>query len=212
MTDSVAAIEAPGLTVALVAADAMDKSASVRVLQAELNDLGGVCMKIAGPVADVAFALQVGASVVEGMGARAPAAMLTRPSEEAMAKGILSNQEHSPLIDQPVVFEPAAGARAAKGKTDMDQKQPPAIGLIETQGFAAVIEAIDTACKAANVSVVGKEKLGGGFITVIIEGDIAAVEAAVAAGREKVGELGKLIAAHVISRPSAAILSLLPRG
>jgi microcompartment protein CcmL/EutN len=86
-----------------------------------------------------------------------------------------------------------------------------AIGLIETQGFTAVMEAIDTACKAASVEVIGKEKLGGGYITVIIKGDVAAVKAAIEAGKEKVGTLGKLIAAHVIPRPSTAVLSLLPK-
>ena len=77
-----------------------------------------------------------------------------------------------------------------------------AIGLIETQGFTAVMEAIDTACKAANVEVIGKEKLGGGYITVIIKGDVAAVKAAIEAGQQKVDGLGKLIAAHVIARPA----------
>jgi microcompartment protein CcmL/EutN len=83
--------------------------------------------------------------------------------------------------------------------------------MIETQGFTAVIEAIDTACKAANVEVLGKEKLGGGYVTILLKGDVAAVKAAVDAGRAKVDGLGKLIAAHVIARPSTAVLSLLPK-
>jgi microcompartment protein CcmL/EutN len=87
-----------------------------------------------------------------------------------------------------------------------------AIGMIETQGFAAVIEAIDSACKAANVEVIGKEKTGGGYVTVLIKGDVGAVKAAIAAGKEKVPPLGKLVAAHVIPRPSAAVMSILPRG
>ena len=86
-----------------------------------------------------------------------------------------------------------------------------ALGLIETQGFTAVFEAIDSACKAANVEVVCKEKLGGGYITVVIKGDVAAVKAAVDAGKQKVEGLGKLIAAHVIARPSSAVLNLLPK-
>jgi microcompartment protein CcmL/EutN len=86
-----------------------------------------------------------------------------------------------------------------------------ALGLIETQGFTAVFEAIDSACKAANVEVVAKEKLGGGYITVVIKGDVAAVKAAVDAGKSKVEGLGKLIAAHVIARPSAAVMTLLPK-
>ena len=85
-----------------------------------------------------------------------------------------------------------------------------ALGFIETQGFTAVFEAIDQACKAANVEVVGKEKLGGGYVTVIIRGDVAAVKAAVEAGQQNVESLGKLIAVHVIARPSANVLSLLP--
>ena len=92
----------------------------------------------------------------------------------------------------------------------MAKTTPFAIGLIETQGFTAVIEAIDTACKAADVEVIGKEKLGGGYVTILIKGDVAAVKVAVEAGQAKVGDLGNLIAAHVIARPSPAVLSLLP--
>ncbi len=85
------------------------------------------------------------------------------------------------------------------------------MGFIETQGFTAVFEAIDTACKAANVEVVGKEKLGGGYIAVIIRGELSAVRAAIEAGRHRVEGLGKLIAAHVVARPSPSVLALLPK-
>jgi len=64
--------------------------------------------------------------------------------------------------------------------------------------------------KTANVEVVAREKLGGGYITVVIKGDVAAVRSAVEAGSAKVNALGKLIAAHVIASPSQAVLSLLP--
>jgi microcompartment protein CcmL/EutN len=86
-----------------------------------------------------------------------------------------------------------------------------ALGFIETQGFTAVFEAIDAACKAASVEVVGKEKLGGGYVTVVIRGELSAVTAAVETGKTKVGELGKLIAAHVVARPSPSVLALLPK-
>ena len=65
----------------------------------------------------------------------------------------------------------------------MANENPFALGFIETQGFTAVFEAIDTACKAANVEVVGKEKLGGGYVTVVVKGDLAAVTAAIEAGK-----------------------------
>ena len=93
----------------------------------------------------------------------------------------------------------------------MNTENPTALGFIETQGFTAVFEAIDTACKAASVEVVGKEKLGGGYVTVVIQGQLSAVTAAVETGRQKVEGLGKLIAAHVIARPSDAVLKLLPK-
>ena len=73
-----------------------------------------------------------------------------------------------------------------------------ALGFIETQGFTAVFNAIDQACKAANVEVIGKEKLGGGYVTVVIKGDVAAVKAAVEAGEAEVAKLGNLIAAYVV--------------
>ncbi len=92
----------------------------------------------------------------------------------------------------------------------MNEQSNFAVGLIETQGFTAVFEAIDTAVKTANVEVLAREKLGGGYITVVIKGDVAAVRAAVEAGSAKVGSLGRLVAAHVIANPSQAVLSLLP--
>jgi microcompartment protein CcmL/EutN len=61
------------------------------------------------------------------------------------------------------------------------------------------------------VEVLGKEKLGGGYVTVIIKGDVAAVKAAIDSGKQKVEGLGKLIAAHVIPRPSASVIALLPK-
>lgn len=94
----------------------------------------------------------------------------------------------------------------------MAMQAPFAVGLIETQGFTAVFEAIDTAVKTADVEVLAREKLGGGYITVLIKGDVAAVRAAVEAGKAKVDGLGRLIAAHVIPSPSEAVLSLIPKS
>ena len=124
---------------------------------------------------------------------------------------IVSPREYNPLIEQDVVYFPDYQPLPAEEGRAMSQEKITALGFIETQGFTAVFEAIDTACKAANVEVVGREKLGGGYITVIIRGDVAAVNAAVEAGQAKVADLGKLIAAHVIARPSPMVLALLPK-
>ena len=205
-------LEATGLTPAMVALDVMAKSSNVEVLQAEVNDFLGIIIKITGPQADVEDALQAGLVVAERMGGKPVADVINRPDAEAW-KAIVSAREYNPLIQQDVVvwpnYEPAA---QTKGQQQMNTNaHPDALGFIETQGFTAVFEAIDTACKAANVEVVGKEKLGGGYVTVIIKGDVAAVEAAVAAGQTKVEALGNLIAAHIVSRPSPHVLSLLPQ-
>ncbi len=88
-----------------------------------------------------------------------------------------------------------------------------AMGMIETQGFVGLLEAADAMLKAADVHVVAKEKVGAAYVTVIVKGDVAAVRAAVDAGRaavERVG--GKLILAHVIPRPHEELAALLPPG
>lgn len=213
MKTAMALLETVGLTPAMVAVDAMLKSASVQVLQIELNDLYGVCVKLTGPTADVQTALAVGRRVAETMSERTAATVLTQVAPDALP-AIESKSETNPLIQQSVVFFAGAGREPTPNPAlVMNQSEPipAALGFLETQGFTAVFEAVDTACKAADVTVLGKEKLGGGYVTVVIQGELSAVSAAVEAGQRKVGDLGKLIAAHVIARPSPAVLSLLPK-
>jgi len=214
LADALGLLETSGLGATLAAVDAMEKAANVRVMQCELNDLGGVCTKITGSTDAVQAAIQRGRQAAEAMGGRPTTRVITRPDREAW-RAIRSPPEFNPLIQQDAVFfphfEPAAAVPAAQGAT-MSHETISALGLIETQGFTAVFEAIDTACKVANVQVVGKEKLGGGYVTVIIKGDLAAVKAAIEAGKAKVEGLGKLIAAHVLARPSSAVLGLLPKS
>lgn len=218
MTATLGLLETTGLTPAMVAIDTMLKAAAVSVLQLELNDLSGVCVKLSGSTADVQTAIAVGRDVAERMGGRPVAKVLTQVSPSAMP-AVRSQAEFSPLIQQAVVFqgeEPRPttvdfNTSAVSNTTVMNQETPMALGFIETQGFTAVFEAIDTACKAASVEVVGKEKLGGGYVTVVVQGQLSAVSAAIESGKQKVEGLGKLIAAHVIARPSEAVLKLLPK-
>ena len=216
VTSALGLLEIGGFTPAIAALDAMDKASSIDVLQVELNDFYGVVIKLTGSVSDVAAAISAGQQVAETMGGQPVATVINRPDERAL-NAIQSPPEVSPLIQQAVVIQPHAFQQhSAASETESEEltvsDQPSfALGLIETQGFTAVFEAIDSACKAANVEVLCKEKLGGGYVTVVIKGDVAAVKAAVEAGQAKVGALGKLIAAHVIARPSAGVLSLLPK-
>ena len=86
-----------------------------------------------------------------------------------------------------------------------------AIGLIETKGLVGMIEAADAMLKAANVHLIGKERIGGGFMTVIVEGEVAAVKASVDAGAAAAKRVGEVISIHVIPRPHEEIEKILPR-
>ncbi len=76
-----------------------------------------------------------------------------------------------------------------------------AIGLIETKGFVAVVEAADAMLKAANVKLIKYQSIGGGYVTVIVEGDVGAVKAAVDAGAAAAKRVGEIFSVHVIPRP-----------
>lgn len=85
-----------------------------------------------------------------------------------------------------------------------------ALGMIETRGLVASIEAADTMLKAANVVLVGTEKIGSGLVTVMVRGDVGAVKSAVESGAEAAGRLGELVATHVIPRPHSDVEKILP--
>ena len=85
-----------------------------------------------------------------------------------------------------------------------------ALGMVETRGLVAAIEAADTMLKAANVVLVGTEKIGSGLVTVMVRGDVGAVKSAVESGSEAAGRLGELVATHVIPRPHNDVEKILP--
>jgi ethanolamine utilization protein EutM len=87
-----------------------------------------------------------------------------------------------------------------------------ALGLIETRGFVAMVEASDAMVKAAKVMLVGYEKIGGGYNTAIVRGDVAAVKAATDAGGAAASKVGELVAVHVIPRPHPNLEDVLPIG
>ena len=87
-----------------------------------------------------------------------------------------------------------------------------ALGMIETRGFAAMVEASDAMVKAARVELVGYEKIGGGYVTAVVRGDVAAVKAAVEAGVRGAEKVGEVISVHVIPRPHENVDRTLPLG
>ncbi len=87
-----------------------------------------------------------------------------------------------------------------------------ALGMIETKGCVGMVEAADAMVKAARVELVGYEKIGGGFVTAIVRGDVAAVKAATEAGQRAAERVGELVSVHVIPRPHANLDLILPLG
>lgn len=87
-----------------------------------------------------------------------------------------------------------------------------ALGMIECRGFAAMVEASDAMVKAAKVELVSYEKTGGGYVTAVVRGDVAAVKAAVEAGVRGAEKVGEVVSVHVIPRPHSNIDLVLPLG
>ncbi len=201
MIEALAFIEIGGWSPAMVVLDAMEKNATIHILQTELNDAPGVCIKLSGRISDLHSATRAAEETAAAMQTRVLAHVIPRPAEGSRAAWEAA-PDFNPLIEQPSVQRP---------EHTMNDQANFAVGLIETQGFTAAFEAIDTALKTANVEVLAREKLGGGYITIIIKGDVAAVRAAIDAGKSHVEGLGKLIAAHVIPSPSKGVLALLPK-
>ncbi len=86
-----------------------------------------------------------------------------------------------------------------------------ALGMVETRGLTAAIEAADAMTKAAEVVLIGTEKIGSGLVTVMVRGDVGAVKAAVEAGTSAASKLGELVATHVIPRPHNDVEMILPK-
>jgi microcompartment protein CcmL/EutN len=87
------------------------------------------------------------------------------------------------------------------GEKNMENNEMKALGMIETRGFTAMVEASDAMVKAAKVELIGYEKTGGGFVTAIVRGDVASVRAAVEAGVKAAEKVGELVSSHVIPKP-----------
>lgn len=199
--------EIPFLSLAAVIADQVVKAANVRLLGIETTGDQNLMLRLQGDVAAVETALAFAETRAKELGVSATVRCLSRP-EPALDALIHFPNAHNPLYGGRDQFLPTDFPQTAK-KT-MNSKQE-ALGIIETQGLAAILEATDTMLKTANVTLVGKEKIGAAYVTVIVKGDVAAVKAAVDAGSKAVNASGKLIAAHVIARPHEDLVALLPR-
>jgi microcompartment protein CcmL/EutN len=198
---SLAMLEVSNLSPALLVVDRCLKATGVRLIGIESTDGAAQCIKLLGSVADVQAAAEEGIALARLMGADAFASVIPAPLEVVRQ-----------LADAEPVFVPALGCydhRKPRGERTMSQ--PTALGLLETQGLVAALHATDDMLKSANVELVGKEKIGAAYVTIMIRGDVAAVQSAIATGSATVERLGgKLILADVIARPHADLAALLP--
>jgi microcompartment protein CcmL/EutN len=197
---SLALLEISGLTPALVVADHCSKSAGVRIVAIESSLGTGQCIKLAGSADDVRESAERGADIAMRMGSRATVSVMPGPTEETMA-----------VVNQPPAFIPLLGINDSLVKKENPMSSSDAIGLMETQGLVAALHATDEMLKGSAVELVGKEKIGAAYVTIIVRGDVAAVQAAIDAGRQAIERLGgTLIMADVIARPHPELAALLP--
>lgn len=197
---SLALLEVSNLAPTFIVADRCAKSASIRILGIESADGVGQCIKLAGPVADVAAATEMGMLLAAEMGATAVSSILPAPLE-------VTRQ----LANPKPVLSPLLGAYDNRIPKENQMATTEALGLLETQGLVAALHATDDMLKASNVTLAGKEKIGAAYVTIMVRGDIAAVQTAIEVGRQTVERLGgKLILADVIPRPHADLAKLLP--
>ena len=200
-------IEVPFLSVAAFVADAAAKSARVTILGFEATGNENILIRLAGGIADVEAALATADDLAIRLGSSAVVQAIARPAE-GMATMIHFPNAQNPLYGGRDQFLPTDFSATTN---KLMSNKPEAIGILETQGLTAILEATDAMLKAANVTLVGKEKIGAAYVTVIVRGDVAAVTAAIDAGSKAIGSLGKLIAAHVIARPHDDLTALLPK-
>jgi microcompartment protein CcmL/EutN len=196
-----------------VVTDVMVKAGNVEIAGLEANAAGGMGIKVTGTTGDVRAAVRAGQEVAGQMNAHLGSAFWSHYSPQADFV-IHCRQQYNTIVDNNEhLLPPGAslvGDGAPKGST-YTMVTRDALGLIETQGLIGMIEAADAMCKAANVQIIGKEKIGAAYVTVMVQGDVAACKAAVDAGVEAVKRVGgKLILAHVIARPHSELTSLLP--
>ena len=200
-------IEAPFLSISAMLAQEAATAADVHILGFESTGNEYLIVRLTGDVSQVRAALDAAEKLAPQLGAAIITGTIPRPA-----------QGFDPMIHFPNGNNPLYGGRDQLLPTDYPSNpetsknmKPKAIGILETQGLTAILEATDAMLKAADVKLVGKEKIGAAYVTVIVSGDVAAVSAAIAAGKQAVGSLGKVIAAHVIARPHDDLLALLPK-
>ena len=181
-------IETKGLVGNIDATDAMLKAADVEFIGSDTIGAGLTTVIVTGEVGAVKAATEAGEEAASRVG------VIARP--------------HADLAR----IMPAKGPATGKSGLPAGEQVPldAALGMIETNGLTASIEAADAMLKSADVSLVGQEKIGAGLVTVFVQGDVGAVKAAVEAGQTAASRIGEVVSALVIPRPHASVSECMP--
>ena len=136
------------------------------------------------------------------------------PSLAVEASSVVKLKDDSEKLSVTAAEVPSSAKVSAEGSSPAKKERKHmaqlALGMVETRGLTAAIEAADAMLKAANVELVGTEKIGSGLVTVMVRGDVGAVKSAVETGADAAGRLGELVATHVIPRPHDDVEKILP--
>ena len=187
-------IETKGLVGNIDATDAMLKAADVEFIGSDTIGAGLTTVIVTGEVGAVKAATEAGEEAASRVGELFCVNVIARP--------------HADLAR----IMPAKGPATGKSGLPAGEQVPldAALGMIETKGLVASIEAADAMVKAANVTLIGKVHVGGGLVTVMVRGDVGAVKAATDAGAAAAERVGELISVHVIPRPHEEVEYILP--
>ena len=139
------------------------------------------------------------------------AAPVKKPASRTPKKTTAPTEAASIPAASAEIKEIKAEPKSEPAKPEVRKMTNQALGMIETRGLVAAIEAADAMLKAANVELVGTEKIGSGLVSVMVRGDVGAVKAAVEAGSAAAERLGEVIATHVIPRPHNDVEKILPK-
>ena len=200
-------IETKGFVALVEASDAMMKAANVEFLGWDKVGSGLVTAFVTGDVAAVKAATDAGAAAAGRIGEVVSVQVIPRPHEDLgvvlpdSAKATAATTGSIPLIR----IQSATNNRTNIQTKERTQMQD-AIGLLETKGLVALVEATDAMAKAANVQIVKKIPIGGGLVTTVVRGDVGSVRAAIEAGASAATQVGELTASHVIPRPAEGLV------
>jgi microcompartment protein CcmL/EutN len=186
-------IETKGLVGNIEATDAMLKAADVEFVGSVTIGAGLTTVVVTGEVGAVKASVEAGQEAASRVGELFGTNIIPRP--HADVERVLPPKG------------PATGKPKGEGKIVPLES---ALGMIETLGYTANIEATDAMLKAAEVSLVGQEQIGAGLVTVFVQGDVGAVKAAVEAGQTSASRIGEIVSAHVIPRPHQGVAECMP--